>query len=119
MKTSIVLTVICLGVFLSAPVSAQMHNDQSGEMPMNMKMMQDHMTLMAKMMSEMAEIMQGGKLTPEQQIQCATHMQRLSGLMHEMAADPKQEKAAQRQFDLQKTAKEWNYWKEKQQLYGH
>jgi len=54
MKTLITITAIYLGVFFSGPASAQMHNDQGGDMPMNTEMMQGHMTSMADIASEMA-----------------------------------------------------------------
>lgn len=107
------------GSFFSGPASAQMHNDQSGDMPMNMEMMQDHMRSMADMMSEMAAAMQKGKMTPEQQTQCGALIQRLSAMMHDMAADPKQEKISQRQRNMQEIKKEWDYWSKEQHLYGH
>jgi hypothetical protein len=119
MKISIIIMAVCLGVFFSGPASAQMHNDQSGDMPMNMEMMQDHMRSMADMMSEMAAAMQKGKMTPEQQTQCGAFIQRLSAMMHDMAADPKQEKISQRQGNMQEIKKEWDYWSKEQQLYGH
>jgi len=101
-----------MAFLLISPAVAQMHDGQSGDMPMNMEMMQGHMTSMADMMSEMAGIMRKGKLTPEQQAQYAAFMQRMSGLMSDMASDPKQERAGQRQRELQETEKEWNYWKD-------
>jgi len=114
MRTLISITAICIALLSISPAAAQMHGSQDDKMPMNTEMMQGHMTSMADMMSEMASTMQGGKLTPEQQAQCAAFMQRLSGLMHNMASDPRQERAGQRQGELQDLEKEWNYWKEQE-----
>ena len=114
MRTSLSITAICMAFLLISPAVAQMHGSQGDEMPMNMEMMQGHMTSMADMMSEMAGVMRKGKLTPEQQAQCAAYMQRMSGLMSDMATDPKQERAGQRQHELQTLEKEWNYWKEQE-----
>ncbi len=120
MKTMIALTSIVVGLLLSSPASAQMHSGRSGEMPMNSQMMHDHMTSMADLMSEMAEAMREGKMTEDQQAQCSAFMQRLSGLMHDMAADPQPEKNEQRQRELMELGKEWNYFKDKNQsLYGN
>ncbi len=120
MKTLIAITSIFVGLLLSSPASAQMHSGQSGEMPMNSQMMHDHMTSMADLMSEMAEAMQTGGMTADQQAQCSAFIQRLSGLMHGMAADPQQEKNEQRQRELKALEKEWNYFKDKNQsLYGN
>lgn len=68
-----------MAFLLISPAVAQMHGSQSDDMPMNMEMMQGHMTSMADMMSEMADVMRWGKLTPEQQVQFAVYMQRMSG----------------------------------------
>lgn len=112
MKTYITIVLTCLGLLFSGPVGAQMHGQKNEEMPMNKTMMQDHMASMATMMSEMAAFMQEGRLTPDQQAQCAAFMQRVSRLMYDMAADPQQERAGQRQRELQEIEKEWNYWKD-------
>lgn len=78
------------------------------------------MASMAKLMSEMAEAMQQEEMTSAQQVQCSAFMQRLSGLMHDMAVDPQQERTKQRQNDLQELEKEWNYFKdENRSLYGN
>ena len=115
MRTLISITAICIVLLSISPAAAQMHDSRSDDMPMNTEMMQGHMMSIADMMSEMAGTMQGGKLTPAQQAQCAAFMQRLSGLMHDMASDPRQERAGQRQGELQALEKEWNYWKEKEE----
>jgi hypothetical protein len=115
MKTSLFFKAICVALLLISPAVAQMHVGQSDDMPMNMEMMQGHMTSMAGMMSEMADVMRKGTLTPEQQEQCAAFVQRMSGLMSDMASDPKQERAGQRQRELEETEKEWNYWKEQEE----
>ena len=120
MKTMIALTSIVVGLLLSSPASAQMHSGRSGEMPMDSRMMHDHMTSMADLMSEMAEVMQKGKMNADQQAQCSAFMQRLSGLMQGLAADPQQDKTKQRQRELQELKRDWNYFKdENQSLYGN
>jgi hypothetical protein len=120
MKTIILIATICVGLFFATTASAQMHGSQGSEMPMNSRMMNDHMASMAQMMSEMAAAMQKGEMTPSQQTQCAAYMQRLSGLMHDMAVDSNQEKIEERQRDLQELETEWRYFKSKNRtLYGH
>jgi hypothetical protein len=112
MKMFILISTIGMGLLMLNPAAAQMHSAPSGNMPMNNQMMQDHMASMANMMSEMAAFMQERRLTPDQQAQCAAFMQRVSRLMHDMAADPQQERAGQRQRELREIEKEWNYWKD-------
>ena len=112
MKIFILISTIGMGLLMLNPAAAQMHGDAGGNMPMRNQMMQEHMASMATMMSEMAAFMQEGRLTPDQQAQCAAFMQRVSRLMHDMAADTQQERAGQRQQELQEIEKEWNYWKD-------
>jgi hypothetical protein len=122
MKTFSFVAIASIGIMflLATTAAAQMHGSQDDKMPMNTEMMQGHMTSMANMMSEMAAAMQKGEMTPNQQTQCAAYMQRLSGMMLEMAADLKQEKIEQRQRDLQEIEKEWDYFKDQNRnLYGH
>lgn len=114
MKIVILISAIGMGLLMLNPAAAQMHSVPSGNMPMNTPMMQSHMSSMANIMSEMAAFMQNGKMTLEQQTQCGAFMQRLSGMMQNMSADPQQEKTEQRQSELQTLEKEWNYWREQE-----
>jgi DNA repair ATPase RecN len=115
MKIVILISIIGMGLLMLNPAAAQMHSAPSGNMPMNTPMMQSHISSMATIMSEMAAFMQNGKMTPEQQAQCGAFMQRLSGMMQNMSADPQLEKTEQRQSELQALEKEWDYWKEKEE----
>lgn len=112
MKIFHLISAIAMGLLLLSPAAAQMHSVPSGDMPMNTPMMQSHMSSMANMMSEMAAFMQKGEMTPEQQAQCGAFMQRLSGMMQDLAADPQQDKTEQRQRESQALEKEWNYWRD-------
>ena len=122
MKTFSFIVLIFIGIMflLATTGTAQMHGSQDGKMPMTDQMMHDHMTSMAKLMSEMAEAMQQGQMTPAQQAQCGAFMQRMSGLMRDLAADPQQGRAERGRSELQELEKEWNYFKDQNRsLYGH
>lgn len=122
MKTFSFIAMIFIGIMflLATTATAQMHGSQDDKRPMTDQMMYDHMTSMAQLMSEMAEAMQQGKMTSAHQAKCSAFMQRLSGLMHDMAVDPQQARAEQRQGQLQELEKEWNYFKDQNRsLYGH
>lgn len=112
MEIFLLIFAIGMDLLMLNPAAARMHGVPSGNMPMQSSMMQSDMSSMANMMAEMAMFMQEARLTSDQQAQCAAFMQRVSRLMYDMAADLQQERAGQRQRELEDIEKEWKYWKD-------
>lgn len=102
-------------LFFSGPVAAQMtHGGQGESMPMNATMMHQHMHDMADLMSNMAEAMHQGNMTPEQQVQCAAFMERMGSMMRDASINTQPKDEEKRAEQLKELKKEWNYWKEQE-----
>lgn len=97
---SITALLVCLGTFATAPVSAQSSpspdiSSVSAHQQMQRRLMQD----MSREINMMAEEMSRGERAPQQREDMSRRMERMSNMMHSMAAlsgpamkDPKWER---------------------------
>jgi ATP-dependent helicase/DNAse subunit B len=120
---SILQIVVILGLALFAsslfaesstdkPTTMPMHKD--GGMSMESSMMQENMSSMGGMMMKMGNTLEREHMSADQLKECAAHMESLSRIMIKSANDIELKGVKNQKKEIEKLAKEWNYFESKE-----